>query len=376
MLIGKKGYIMSVSLRNVSKSFVTARGMVQAVKDVTLNIERGEFFSLLGPSGCGKTTTIRCLAGLEHPDDGEIMLGDQLVFSRHRKQMLPVHQRKIGMVFQSYAIWPHMDVFENVAYPLRHGMKKRPPEAEIRRSVSSVLTLVQLEDFESRPATQLSGGQQQRVALARALVRNPEVVLLDEPLSNLDAKLRIETRLELRQLLKKAGATAVYVTHDQAEAFAVSDRIGVMVDGRLVQVGTPREIYLRPSERFIADFVGRINFLEGEAVGREVHSGRKGVRTAIGFIECPDLGEVSEGQRVQLGIRAESIKLSGKVEGEAVNSFPATVKSAVFLGEHIDCEVSIHDHIFSINVPPELEMSVGSQVSIHLPPHSWVVLRS
>ena len=367
---------MSVSLMNVSKSFVTARGVVRAVRDVTLRIERGEFFSLLGPSGCGKTTTIRCLAGLEHPDDGEILLGDQLVFSRSRKQMLPVHQRKIGMVFQSYAIWPHMDVFENVAFPLRHGMKKRLPEEEIRQSVSRVLTLVQLKDFESRPATQLSGGQQQRVALARALVRNPEVVLLDEPLSNLDAKLRIETRLELRQLLKKAGATAVYVTHDQAEAFAVSDRIGVMLDGRLVQVGTPREIYLSPSEKFIADFVGRINFLEGEAVEHDVHSGRKGVRTPIGFIECHDLGEVSEGQRVQLGIRAESIKISNRVEEKGVNSFPATVKSAVFLGEYIDCEVSVHDRIFSIKVPSEIEVSVGNLVSVHLPPHSWVVLRS
>jgi len=365
---------MSVSLRNISKSFTTARGVIRAVQDVTLEIERGEFFSLLGPSGCGKTTTIRCVAGLEHPDEGDIMLGDQVVFSRTRNQMLPVHQRKIGMVFQSYAIWPHMDVFENVAFPLKYGMKKRPAEGEIKRMVSSVLTLVQLDDFGSRPATQLSGGQQQRVALARALVRNPEVVLLDEPLSNLDAKLRIETRLELRQLLKKAGATAVYVTHDQAEAFAVSDRIGVMLDGRLVQVGTPREIYLRPGERFIADFVGRINFLEGEAVAREDETGRKGVRTSIGFIECPGLGEVSEGQKVRLGIRAESIKLSRRVEEKGVNSFQATVKTAVFLGEYIDCEVTIRDQVFSVKVPPELEVSVGSQVSVQLPPHSWVIL--
>ena len=296
---------MSVLLKNISKSFATARGTVRAIREVTLNIERGEFFSLLGPSGCGKTTTIRCIAGLENPDEGEILLGEQLVFSHTRKQMLPVHQRKIGMVFQSYAIWPHMNVLDNVAFPLRHGMKKRPSEPEIKERVATVLALVQLGGFESRPATQLSGGQQQRVALARALVRNPEVVLLDEPLSNLDAKLRIETRLELRQLLKKAGATAVYVTHDQAEAFAVSDRIGVMLDGRLVQVGAPRDIYLRPSETFIADFVGRINFLEGEVAEDEVQAGKKVVRTSIGLIECPGLEKAAEGQKIKLGIRAE-----------------------------------------------------------------------
>jgi iron(III) transport system ATP-binding protein len=164
---------MSVTIKNLNKTFITARGAVQAVRDVNLAIERGEFFSLLGPSGCGKTTTIRCLAGLENPDEGEIFLGDELVFSRTRNRMIPVHQRKIGMVFQSYAIWPHMNVFDNAAFPLRYGMSKRPSEGEIRERVMNVLALVQLAEFESRPATQLSGGQQQRVALARSLVRNP-----------------------------------------------------------------------------------------------------------------------------------------------------------------------------------------------------------
>ena len=267
-----------------------------------------------------------------------------------------------------------MNVFDNVAFPLRFGMKRRLPKSEIREKVLRALTLVQLKEFESRPATQLSGGQQQRVALARALVRSPEVVLLDEPLSNLDAKLRIETRLELRQLLKKAGATAVYVTHDQAEAFAVSDRIGVMLDGRLVQVGTPREIYLRPGEAFIADFVGRINFLEGEAVKHEVRTGMKGVQTPIGFIECPGLERMVEGQKVRLGIRAESVKLSEVGKGPGVNSFPGVVKNAVFLGEYIDCEVIVHDQPFNVKVSPEFEVSVGSYVSVSLPPGSWVVL--
>ena len=365
---------MSVLLKNISKSFATARGMVRAVREVTLNIERGEFFSLLGPSGCGKTTTIRCIAGLENPDEGEILLGEQLVFSHTRKQMLPVHQRKIGMVFQSYAIWPHMNVLDNVAFPLRHGMKKRPSEPEIKERVASVLALVQLGGFESRPATQLSGGQQQRVALARALVRNPEVVLLDEPLSNLDAKLRIETRLELRQLLKKAGATGVYVTHDQAEAFAVSDRIGVMLDGRLVQVGAPRDVYLRPSETFIADFVGRINFLEGEVAEDEVQAGKKVVRTSIGLIECPGLEKLDKGQKVTLGIRAESIRLSDILEDKTKNCFHGTVKSAVFLGECIDCEIIINDHLFNVKVSPEFEVASGGRVGVVLSYSSWIIL--
>ena len=362
---------MSVSLKNISKSFATARGVVRAVQDLTLEIERGEFFSLLGPSGCGKTTTIRCIAGLENPDEGDILLGDELVFSRAKNRMIPVYQRKIGMVFQSYAIWPHMNVFDNVAFPLKYGMAKRPPESEIKEKVARACALVQLEGFESRPATQLSGGQQQRVALARSLVRDPEVVLLDEPLSNLDAKLRMETRLELRLLLKSLGATAVYVTHDQAEAFAVSDRVGVMLDGRLVQVGTPRNIYLRPNEAFIADFVGRINFLEGE-VGKE--AGKKTVRTPIGPIECPGLEEMADGRKVHLGIRAESIRLSDIPEKDAVNFFKGYVKSAVFLGEYIDCEVTIDSESFYVKVPPELEVSAGSKVDVLLPRESWVVM--
>jgi iron(III) transport system ATP-binding protein len=363
-----------VSLKNINKSFTTARGEVRAIRDLNLTIERGEFFSLLGPSGCGKTTTIRCVAGLEKPDDGEIWLGDDLVFSRAKNRFIPPHQRKIGMVFQSYAIWPHMNVFENVAFPLKSGVSERFSDREIKERVLEALALVQLQGFETRPAPQLSGGQQQRVALARALVKKPEVVLLDEPLSNLDAKLRQETRLELRWLLKEVGATAVYVTHDQAEAFAVSDRMGVMLDGQLAQVGTPRDIYLRPNSAFIADFVGRINFLEGEVA--EQGPGKKVLKTPIGFIECPSLEKFSIGQKVKLGIRAESIRLCDTREQGAANCFPAVVKSAVFLGEYFDCHAAIGDYSFNIKVPSESEVTVGSQVNVYLPLHCWVVLSS
>lgn len=365
---------MTVSIRNLNKSFATARGAVQAIREMNLEIDPGEFFSLLGPSGCGKTTTIRCIAGLENPDEGEIMLGDELVFSRARKRMVPVYQRKIGMVFQSYAIWPHMDVFDNVAFPLKYGMKKRPTEREIKEKVSKACALVQLEGLESRSATQLSGGQQQRVALARSLVRNPEVVLMDEPLSNLDAKLRMETRLELRNLLKQLGATTVYVTHDQTEAFAVSDRVGVMRDGRLIQVGTPRDIYLRPNESFIAGFVGRINFLEGEVAQSKVEDGKRVVRTGIGFVECPSVEAMSDGQKVKLGIRAESVKLLEATEQGTINIFHGTVKTAVFLGEYVDCEVTIDSQLFYVKVPPEIKVSTGSKVAVRLPPDSLIVL--
>jgi iron(III) transport system ATP-binding protein len=278
------------------------------------------------------------------------------------------------MVFQSYAIWPHMNVFDNIAFPLKYGMGRRPSEREIQEKVTKACALVQLEGLEGRPATQLSGGQQQRVALARSLVREPEVVLLDEPLSNLDAKLRAETRLELRQLLKKAGATAVYVTHDQAEAFAVSDRIGVMLEGRLIQVGAPREIYLRPSESFIAEFVGRINFLEGVVAALEAKGQKKVVQTPLGPVECPGIQNLSEGEKVKLGIRAESIKLAERAERGVPNWFLGTVQNAIFLGEYIDCEVAIDGKVFAVKVPPEQEVSAGSRVAVLLPYNSWVVM--
>jgi iron(III) transport system ATP-binding protein len=363
-----------ITLKNISKSFVATNGAIQVIRNLSLTIEDGEFFSILGPSGCGKTTTIRCIAGLEDPDDGEIWLGGDLVFSRVMGRMLPVHQRNIGMVFQSYAIWPHMSVFDNVAYPLKFGMQKekRLSQREINERVMNALALVQLEGLESRWAPQLSGGQQQRVALARALIKNQGIILLDEPLSNLDAKLRVETRMELRQLLKKAKATVVYVTHDQSEAFAVSDRIGVMSDGRLVQVGTPYDIYLRPANSFIANFVGRVNLLKGEVV---VQRGKQVVQTPIGLIECQGLEKVIEGQDVTIGIRPESVKLRDIVEADTVNSFSGTVRSAVFAGETTDYTVSLADQLFHVKMPaPGLKVSDGDRVGVVLPPELWMVI--
>src|SRR5712692_7920598 len=250
-----------LQVRDLRKTYDAGRGRVQAVQDVTFTVEDGRFYTLLGPSGCGKTTTLRCIAGLERPEGGEIAVAG-VVVSNDRTFVSP-HARGIGMVFQSYAIWPHMNVFENVAYPLRVA-KPRPSKAETLRAVGEALSLVGLEGLEERPAPQLSGGQQQRLALARALVRRPKLLLLDEPLSNLDAKLRERMRIELRQLQRRLRITTVYVTHDQLEALFLSHRVAVMHDGRIAQEGTPREIYQGPATGFAADFVGNATFLAGE----------------------------------------------------------------------------------------------------------------
>ncbi|MFA5027421.1 MAG: ABC transporter ATP-binding protein, partial [Candidatus Methylomirabilota bacterium] len=257
---------MEIRISNLSKYFSSEGKRIAALHDVSVTIPAKRIFTLLGPSGCGKTTLLRCIVGLEAPDVGEIAIGGELVFSREQGIFVPPERRGLNMVFQSYAIWPHMTVFDNVAYPLQvRGL----PGAEIRRRVEGTLRLVQLAGLEGRPATRLSGGQQQRVALARALVAEPKVLLFDEPLSNLDAKLREETRKELRAFLEKLQITAVYVTHDRVEALALSDTIAVMRAGRIVEIGTPAKIYFDADDRFVADFIGRANLVNGRVRGEE-----------------------------------------------------------------------------------------------------------
>jgi iron(III) transport system ATP-binding protein len=253
-----------IRLEGLRVSYPTDRGEIQAVRGVSLNIKQGQFYTLLGPSGCGKTTTLRSVAGLEVPHGGEIYIGNRLVFSSSQNLFVPPYKRDIGMVFQSYAIWPHLSVFENVAFPLRE-MPQKFSKQEIREKVLKALSQVQLDGLQDRPAPFLSGGQQQRLALARAMVKEPEVLLLDEPLSNLDAKLREETRSELRELVKRLGITTLYVTHDQLEALTMSDVVAVMNQGRVVQEGAPVEIYQSPRESFVANFIGLTNFLEGKS---------------------------------------------------------------------------------------------------------------
>ncbi|HEY4910190.1 MAG TPA: ABC transporter ATP-binding protein, partial [Methylomirabilota bacterium] len=283
---------MEISIREVVKRF----GAVTAVDRADLAVHDGELFTLLGPSGCGKTTLLRLLAGFYQPDAGEIRFGDRVVSG------LPPYERNIGMVFQNYALWPHMTVAGNVAY----GLKLRKLGAtEVAARLAEGLRKVNLTGFESRYPGQLSGGQQQRVALARALVLNPDILLLDEPLSNLDAKIRVQVRAEIRKLQRELGITTIYVTHDQEEALSLSDRVAVMKDGRVLQVGAPKELYERPRTRFVADFVGTNNLVPGRV------SGRAGadlvVDTAVGTLRAVSSGPV--GERCVLAIRPENVAI-------------------------------------------------------------------
>src|SRR5438874_305136 len=243
----------------------TDEGEVDAVRGLSLNVERGEFFTVLGPSGCGKTSTLRCIAGLETPTSGRIEIDSRVVYASATRTVVPPHRRTIGMVFQSYAIWPHMTVFDNVAFPLVHGARKQPRKT-VEEKVMRALSLVQLDTLARRPAPMLSGGQQQRVALARAIASEPALLLLDEPLSNLDARLREDMRHEIKTLVQRLGTTTVYVTHDQLEALSMSDRVALINQGTIVQEGAPREVYLQPADAFAANFLGRTNVLDGRAI--------------------------------------------------------------------------------------------------------------
>lgn len=362
-----------LALQNIVKTFTTEATQVQAVHNINLEVKAGEFYSLLGPSGCGKTTTLRCIAGLETPNGGEIRLNGEVVFSQNGNRVVPVHKRDIGMVFQSYAIWPHMNVFDNVAYPLRHGSSKRIPEKDIASRVVEVLRLVHMDHLAKRSTTQLSGGQQQRVALARALSRRPSIVLLDEPLSNLDAKLREEMRVELRDLFHHLGTTAVYVTHDQLEALAMSDRLAVMLDGRIVQEGTPREIYSRPAHAFVAGFVGNMNFLSGRVTSRAPEFGSV-VETSVGLIQCSNPGKVAEGQEVKIAIRPESITVTRLIPDASRNALPAQVMWVQFLGDFLAGEIRIGDQVLRVKMRPQDAVQSGESVYALLPPESCLVM--
>ena len=284
---------MKVSLHNITKRF----GTTPVVNDVSLDIADGELFFLLGPSGCGKTTLLRTIAGFYFPDAGTLKFGDRDVTT------LPPNQRNTGMVFQNYALWPHMTVAGNVAYGLE---VRKIPAAEKTRRVAEALAAVRMGEFADRPATLLSGGQQQRVALARALVVNPDVLLLDEPLSNLDAKLRLEMREEIRRLHKETGLTTIYVTHDQAEALSLADRVAVMNLGRIEQVGTPRELYRSPANDFVRDFLGAANFVEGRIM--QIESGRVSVNTPHGDIVCALADpKLAAGQAVTCVVRPHDV---------------------------------------------------------------------
>jgi len=349
---------------------------VKALDGVGFTIERGKFYTLLGPSGCGKTTTLRSIAGLEHPDRGLIEIDGAPVFDSERHILVPSNRRRIGMVFQSYAIWPHMDVYENVAFPLRVASERRG-EAEIAKRVRRALATVHLDGFERRPATRLSGGQQQRLALARALVVEPQLLLLDEPLSNLDAKLRESMRLELRRIQTELGITTVYVTHDQTEALAMSDRVAVMQNGRIVQQGDPQSIYRRPETCFVAEFIGSTNLIAGRVAGAADRYGEGQVTIPGGVLRCAVPRDIAPGASVLVSIRPEDIVL--RLGGEAGapdgrNRIAGRVTECIFLGSSVDHVVAIPEAEIRVWSHPVAAIAKGTEVVVEVDPARCIVL--
>jgi iron(III) transport system ATP-binding protein len=349
---------MKIGFEHVSKSF----GSVPALQDVSLEIANGELFFLLGPSGCGKTTLLRCLAGFEQPDSGHILL-DGKDISDH-----PPHRRNTAMVFQGYALWPHMTVAENVAFGLE---MKGIPRSERNPRVRDVLRLVQIEELAERKPNELSGGQQQRVALARTLVVEPGCLLLDEPLANLDAKLRRDMRSEIRRICKQSGQTAIYVTHDRQEALSMADRLAVFRDGRILQVGNPQDVYRRPTSAFVAGFIGEANFIEGrikDAIGNTLC-----VDTLFGLMVSANAAPgLSVGDDVLLSLRHEAIRI-----GEAdQNAFTATLRETTYLGEISEHIVEIHDNltlkVFELN--PREPGAPGTRITLNVSAEDVVVL--
>jgi iron(III) transport system ATP-binding protein len=326
---------MYLVLEDVVKVFAArgGSGEVVAVDHVFIEIEEGELVTLLGPSGCGKTTTLRLIAGFEFPTHGTIQLDGNVINEE------PPHKRDMSMVFQSYAIFPHLTVFENMAYGLN---VQRLPKAQVKERVARALDLVELTGLENRAPNQLSGGQQQRVALARALVMEPKVLLMDEPLSNLDAKLREQMRTEIRRIQKRLGITSVYVTHDQVEAMTLSDRVVVMNEGRIEQIGTPTEIYRYPRTRFVADFIGTANFVEATVLGQsDGHLALDSLGTSLSVPAPPD--ELSEGQEATLVVRPEMVAIdesAGQVEG--------IVQRATYLGNVVEYDVEVAGQMLAL----------------------------
>ena len=325
-----------ISIRKLCKTFTVTDGRVAALKSLDLEVAEGDFFVIVGASGSGKTTLLRCVAGLESPDQGEIRIAGKTVYCDAPPTWVSPQERKFGMVFQSYAVWPHLTVFENVALPLREGAQKIP-RREVNQRVQEALRMVQLDEQKDRSSTLLSGGQQQRVALARAIAVNPRVLLMDEPLSNLDARLREEVRGKIRELAKQLGATVLYVTHDQVEAMAMADKIAVMSFGRLLQHGDPMDLYHKPNCPEVADFFGSVNWIPGKVVQPNF------IETAIGGFEVC-LSD-SLGAEVLVGFRPECLEIADGNTAARQRCFSAMLRSSTFLGDQFIYEAVIQDQL-------------------------------
>jgi iron(III) transport system ATP-binding protein len=345
-----------------------AAARVYAVNHVGFDVGEGELFTLLGPSGCGKTTTLRSIAGLEKPDSGSITVAERVMFSNggdRRSVNVPANKRELGMVFQSYAIWPHMTVFDNVAFPLQvRPRNRRPGKREIAERVNRVLETMELRQYADRQATKLSGGQQQRLALARALVIEPALLLLDEPLSNLDAKLRESLRFELKRLQRELGITSIYVTHDQIEALALSTNIAVMREGSVVQLGKPRDIYENPHNKFVAEFIGTSNFIHGTVAA---HEGEQyAVETTEGRLALTSAADVPIGTEVVASIRPECVSISTTRPAGVENVWTGTVVTRSFLGDAVDHMVTVGKQEIRARSNPSVSVQPGTDVFLHL----------
>ena len=351
-----------IVIENLQKTFP---GGKPAVDDVSFTIAAGEIVALMGPSGCGKTTTLRCVAGLETPTAGRILIGGAVCSDPARGVLMPPRDRSVGMVFQSYAVWPHMTVRQNVAYPLRH---RRLSRGEIERRTLDALELVELAPYVDRPVTELSGGQMQRVALARSVVYRPKLLLLDEPLSNLYAQLRLRLRDDLRRIIKQAGLTALYVTHDQAEAVVLGDRIGVMRDGRLLQMNLPDAIYNRPADLFVASFTGASNLIEGRVVNVEGEFGT--IEASAGYRLKALLPEsLPKGVAVRIALRPDNVQFNPRAG--APNRFTAQVIAQHYQGTMTVYELGLQgSRIEAVDVGSATRFPVGSDVTIGIPPNA------
>ena len=355
---------VGIRIDGISKQFShRVKGLVYAVRDVSLAVEPGELLTLLGPSGCGKTTTLRMIAGFERPDTGRVLIGDQDVTG------LMANERNIGFVFQNYALFPHLTVFENVAYGLR---VKKMLGSEIGTAVHDVLALVGLTGYDRQYPHQLSGGEQQRVALARAIVIRPRVLLFDEPLSNLDAKLRVHMRREIQQLQKQLSITAVYVTHDQEEALTLSDRIAVLDHGKVQQLGSPRDLYQRPENPFVADFIGINNLLAGEVKGVEEGAGRMVVQTRFGLFTCAIGVRFRAGDACKVTVRPEVASICSSGEpGDGMNLIAGTVSFASYIGNTIRYDIELGpETVFKVDVQNpwnQQTFPIGQKVHVRFP---------
>jgi iron(III) transport system ATP-binding protein len=357
-----------IEIHNLFKRFKN----VVAINHIQLEVNQGEMLTLLGPSGCGKTTTLRCIAGLERPDEGDIVIDGKPMLSQG---FVHPSKRGIGMVFQNYAVWPHMKVYNNIVYGLKI---QRLSRQSIREKAQKVLELVGLSGLEDRYPGQLSGGQQQRVALARALVGNPKVLLLDEPLSNLDAKLREELRFEIKSLVRRMGITSVYVTHDQAEAMVISDRVVVMEAGNVIQIGPPEEIYEKPANRFVADFIGTMNFMSGEIVEVPANTNEAYVRTEFSArLRCTKSDEkaLKTGDKVFASIRPEDVKIFDAPPQTGDNIIKGTIVHRAYLGNFLYFFVNVNDTTIRVQVPHNVPKEEGQQLYLSLEPHKCMILR-